>query len=493
MPNDWSQAPWSPRDWQAQALDAAKSTIGESRPVIRAVTGAGKSGVIAELCWQCKGSVVVTTPTKKLVEDLASTIREWGVSVGRFYTDAKQTHHRVVVCCNDSLPTLADRIDPPDLWICDEAHKSECDTVHDVILGPEDEWGERDEEEAWRSVHRIGFTATPYRADQSEELSLFDELAYDYGPAEAMKDGVVVPPRVRHYQGTATELDDACVEMIERHALDEGPGVVDALNIRDAESFADLLQSEGIEAKAVHSKMHDRTVERQIRRLRDEKLDCLVHVQMLSEGVDLPWLRWLCCRRPISSRVLFAQYVGRGLRTYEDKDYCLVLDPQDLFGQLSLDYEAILAGGRAEDDEGIPDLPALELDWTVEDLEESDGGAQETLEGVPVQVVDPATSYVRRLRLAFQSMGLAPMTIGDRDWRDMPVTQQQLSKIEELSWVWGEPDVPETHARALQIAIDAAPACDRGTASDLISCLEVIRCGWPDDVEGEVDAEGVAA
>jgi len=489
--DDYAQAPWaSPRRWQQEALDAVRETIGHTRPVVRAVTGAGKSAVIAELAWQQAGKVVVTTPTRKLVGQLSATCREWGCRVGQFYTDAKQTRQPVIVTCNNSLPSLAERIDPPDLWIVDEAHKSECDTIHDASLGPRDHDGTRQADQAWEPARRVGFTATPYRADENEELSLFDTLAYNYGPGEAMSDGVVVPPRVKHYHGTAEDLDEACVEMIQGA---EGPGVVDSLNIRDCEEFADQLRKAGVAAKTVHSKQHDRTVQRHIQQLKDAQLDCLVHVSLLSEGVDLPWLRWLCCRRPISSRTLFAQYVGRGLRSHPGKDYCVVYDPQDLFGQLSLDYEAILAGDQTDEaEEGIPELPALELDWTVEEIAEeleSGGKPQETLSGVPVKVVDPTTSYIRRLRLAFQSMGLADMTIdGDAEWRSESPTDNQLSRIERDHWLVTEPDVPSTHSRALRIAIRAIEECDRGTASDLITILNVLRYGWPEGVEEEVAA-----
>lgn len=460
--------------------------IDRANPVVRAVTGAGKSILLAELAHMTEGKVVVTTPTQKLVKDLAGTLKARGLQVGRYYSDSKQTRQRVIVCCNDSLPSLSKRIDPPELWIADEAHKTECETFHSTILGPLDSLtGQRIDHTAWVPQKRCGFTATPYRAEKTEELSLFDMLAYNYGPAEAMRDGVVVPPRVKHYDGTASTLDDACIEMI---AGADGPGLVDSLNITDAHEFSDALCAAGVKAKPVHSQQSDHTIDRRIEKLEAGALDCLVHVSLLSEGVDLPWLRWLCCRRPISSRVLFAQYIGRGLRTYPGKDYCTVFDPQDLFGTLSLDYEAILSGG-IEDDSGeqIPELPALELDWIVEDIRES-SAPQETLRGVPLKAIDPTVSYVRRLRLAMQSMGLAPMKMRDAEWRKEEPSPAQLRRIERDAWLVIEPEVPSTHSRALRIAIRAIEGCDRGTASDLISILNVLKYGWPEGAGEEVAA-----
>ena len=483
----WTTAPWTPRAWQAEALPIARRALREGCPVIRAVTGAGKSILIAELAHEVDGRTLVTTPTVKLVDQLADTLRARGLEVGKFYTKAKQTRHPVIVCCNDSLASLAERIDPPDLWIVDECHKSECDQIKDVILGARDFFGERDGAEAWVPAARVGFTATPYRADEAEKLSLFDHLAYDYGPGRAMRDGVVVRPDVRHYQGEATDLDTACVEMIQGGiSRGLGPGIVDAINIDDAKHFADLLQAHGLRAKEVHSRLNDATVERRIQQLERGDLDTIVHVSLLSEGVDFPWLRWLCCRRPISSRVLFAQYIGRGLRVHPGKDRCVVYDPQDLFGKLSLDYEAILSGGIEDDDE-IPMLPALEVDWVLEALTKED--LQDTLRGVPVRMLDPTVSYIRRTRLAFQALGVVPMTIGgDAEWRREDPTQHQLTRIGRDAGLATYPDIPPEHSRALRVACRAIGGCDRGTASDLISILNALRYGWPVGVDSFEEA-----
>lgn len=471
----WKNAPWEPRKWQREALPRALKAMESGNPVVRAVTGAGKSIFIAELCQSKQGRVLVTVPTVNLVDQTAATIRKRGIEVGKYYTKAKQHNRRVIVCCNDSLAQLAKRIDPPELWIADECHKTECDQIKDVILGARNLEGVR--ENPWMPELRVGMTATPYRADKNETLSLFDSLAYNYGPSEAMRDGVVVPFRVMHYQGTAKELDDACLEMI---ATSTGPGICDAININDAEHFATMLNNAGIPSKTVHSKLMDETVARRIKQLETGEIRCIVQVSMLSEGVDLPWLMWLCCRRPISSRTLFAQYVGRSIRTFPGKKYATIYDPQDLFGTLSIDYEAVLSGGE-NDDAIIPDLPALELDWAVEEVARDDDAMQETLRGVPVKVISPTVSYIRRLRLSMQSMGLIDMKMPDAAWRLDDPTGQQLNRINRDAWLVKEPDVPEAHSRALRIAIRAIEGCDRGTASDLISILNVLRYGWPEE------------
>jgi hypothetical protein len=80
---------------------------------------------------------------------------------------------------------------------------------------------------------------------------------------------------------------------------------------------------------------------------------------MLQEGVDLPWLRWLCLRRPAASRVRFAQEVGRVLRAAPGKAEAVIFDPHDLFASHALSYEAVLSG-MAEESTATPELRLLE-------------------------------------------------------------------------------------------------------------------------------------
>jgi hypothetical protein len=86
---------------------------------------------------------------------------------------------------------------------------------------------------------------------------------------------------------------------------------VSAINIEDAESFAARLAKAGIPAEPIHQKLNRGERELRIRRLRSGRIRCLVHVQLLCEGIDLPWLEWLALRRPVGSPVRLVQEVGR--------------------------------------------------------------------------------------------------------------------------------------------------------------------------------------
>ena len=307
--------------------------------------GAGKAVAIGAVCAAAEPSddetIVVSTSSQYLVRQLhrtlVSVLAEHGRGCGRFYARDKSWNCPVVVACMPSLGLLAETLRAHNrrvaLWMPDEVHRTEAATVLDAhqILKPE---------------RALGWTATPFRASRTERLSLWNTLLYNYSPADAMRDHIVVPWRIVHYEGREAGLrDDVCTAMI---ASAKGPGMVNADGIADAKAFSDRLNTHPpVRADCIHSEMGLRDQGTRILKLRDGELSALVHVAMLQEGVDWPWLRWLCLRRCVESRVRFIQEVGRVLRAHPGKEEAVVYDPHDLFGVFKLDYKAVL-GGESE-------------------------------------------------------------------------------------------------------------------------------------------------
>lgn len=474
------------RAWQAEAFKALEMRMGD-RPVVRAVMGAGKSILLAEVVrsrlqrdpYYGSVDVIVTAPTQKLVDQLSETIEWWAsCKVGKWYAHEHKLR-RVVVACQDSLGSLADELEKHNahvmLWIADEAHRTETDECIAAI-------------ERIKPVNRVGFTATPWRAEERERLSMFDVLAFDYSPQDAMRDGVVVRPIIEHYTGSAKTIDEACVEVI---GSAKGPGIVNATSITDADEFAARLNEEGIAAKAVHSNIARLYQNEIIGELHGGDLKCIVHVNMLAEGVDLPWLMWLCCRRPVRSRVRFAQEVGRVLRAHPGKKFATVYDPHDLWNTLRLDYDAVLSGGEGEDTPA-EEAAALEIDFFLGQVKARKAHNMEvetTLSGVPIQLLKPIRSYLRTTALMLEFAGLYESKISSTSWRSHPASDKQLAVVGGVSRVLGNVSLPSRHAKALDCAVHAAHELTKGDVADLITILTVLRrerC-WP-----KIDAEVAA-
>jgi superfamily II DNA or RNA helicase len=476
--NSFSQNP-KLRKWQAEALPAALCSIYARRAgVVAATTGAGKSVLQAELIRlylldNPDHRVVVTAPSIRLVDQLADTFSSWLPSgcVGKWYTHGKQGGRQVTVACNPSAVALAQHLAGhgivADLWIADECHKTECATFGvgvDVDV----------ERAGFPSKARLGFTATPFRANAKATVQLFDTVTYRYPPAEAMRDGAIVDFEIIPWDETRAPVatDEACVTMIRELGDQRGPGVVNASTIQDAEEYCAVLEAAGFKARALHSRMTTEDKNETVDALRSGAIDMIVHVAMLVEGVDFPWLRWICLRRQVRSRVRFIQEVGRVLRASPGKDKARVLDPNDLFGEFQLTYADALGLLFNDSD---PDELELEAE-TEEDKECKDSDKP------PEEVQSARTTalgrYVREIRLALLAEGIAKDSKqpAGRLWREHAPTAKQLGWIEKLKGFLRY--VCIEHSAALQQLL-TSPNLTKGIVCDMIDIL----CGLKDGLE----------
>ena len=458
-PEPWNGAPWTPRRWQAQALPAVLNALDrDQRAIVSAVMGAGKSVLIAEVAHQQLGEqpVVVTTPTQALVDQLAGTVarRVGQDSVGRYFTHAKEADRPVVVACNASAPALADVLADQGrhtgLWIADEVHRTETAQMLQAAA-------------ALRPDRQLGFTATPFRSDDRECLHLWDTVAFRYSLADALRDEVLVPWTVIPWDGDGEDdLDAVCLQLIRRHAA--GPGMVNAADIDDAERFAAVLQAHGLTSDTVHSRRNARDNTAALAALEKGDLDCVVHVNMLAEGVDLPWLRWLCLRRPMSARVRFIQEVGRVLRAAPGKDRAVLLDPHDLFGAFGWHFEEALG------------------EWSKEHGDPRDPVEREPGEMRSPVATDPWTAYCRRLLLPLQAAGWATDSRAASDtWRrDLP-TDKQLGYLRVCRGWRPWTRLPGEHAGVVARLMSHTGELTRGAVSDLISVSRAVtrHHGYP--------------
>jgi len=473
--------PFELRKWQCDCLPKCMEALAARRwGVVSAVMGSGKSILIREVIrtWLSDlanvelGVVVVTTPTVQLVEQLAKTFRTGGLEVGSYYTHAKEAAAPVVVCCNASARALADELAAKGrkvgLWIADEAHRTQSDQLLEAaeILAP---------------VARLAVTATPFRSDERERISAFNETIFRYTPADALDDKVIVPPRIIGWEGQETSVDEACLAMIRQHA--HGPGIVNALNIEDAEAFAARLGRAGFRAQAIHSRHSKAERDSRLAQLEHGELDMLVHVALLAEGVDMAWLRWLCMRRPVGARVRFIQEVGRVLRAFEGKAEAVLLDPHDLFGTFALTFADAL--GWFEPHVPEPREPGEEEgdgDEVVQEPEER-----------RVRARGKVAAWARQLLLAMSAEWVGETKIASAAWKQLPPSLEQLKFLRTLAQRGGK-YLPPEHRTAVQAVLRADQLLSRGVTSDLLSVLlAVTKRGEPWEPAIEVPAPSATA
>ena len=446
------------RAWQAEALPIVLDAIQhEERGLVEAVMGAGKSILIAEvlaevLALHGPGAIVVTAPTTRLVEQLEETFvgRLGRQAVGVYYTDRKHPERRVVVCCNPSAVGLAEELAvmsrPVQLWVADEAHRTEAAEMKAAA-------------EVFKAQAAIGFSATPFRSDEAQRLSLWDRVLFRYTAADAQRDGVIVPARVVPWTGAENvPVDQAVIEMIRTHG--HGPGVVSATTIQDADAHAKTLCEAGIPSASVHSGHTRAQRDQLLERLRVGDLHCLVHVSLLAEGVDLPWLRWIALRRAVGARTRFVQEVGRVLRAFPGKAEGVILDPHDLFDAFSLTYAAMLGW----EESALTSVPSEKPAATTE--------AEKRVRYARAKT--ELAAWARRLYLCAEADGLIPPSIIPAgEWRRKPPTGSQRGAVKRAC-LHGARWLPEAHAVVAALVCRQDAIVSSGMASDLLDLFRAL-------------------
>jgi len=248
---------------------------------------------------------------------------------------------------------------PPDFFdliIIDECHRSRFKDWG-VIL------------DYFQNAKHLGMTATPKRKDNINVYEYFGEPVFEYSLGQAIEDGYLVPYKI--YKITTNlyreGLDVSAAEEVIYDDEIEPEKIKDFYEPSEYERAItipeqiDLLSQKVIEvldktdpygktivfcvdmahAQAVKDKLNElKNNEEYAARVVAEDKDDLTSfrdkerampviattVDLLSTGVDIPHVRNIIFMRPIASRVLFKQIIGRGSRLFEGKGFFRIID-----------------------------------------------------------------------------------------------------------------------------------------------------------------------
>lgn len=195
----------------------------------------------------------------------------------------------------------------------------------------------------------LGLTATPFRGDQQDVLELCNNnVVVDYDLRQGIEFGVLSPYHyfgcfddvdytdIRH-NGTRYDIrdleralviperDQAIIARWKEKALGK-PTIAFCCSQVHAQRVADSFQTANIPAAIyIANTTHaERSTLRDRLRLGDLKVLCVVDI--LNEGIDLPFIECLLFLRPTESKRVFFQQFGRGLRRFLGKEHCTVID-----------------------------------------------------------------------------------------------------------------------------------------------------------------------
>lgn len=202
--------------------------------------------------------------------------------------------------------------------------------------------------------YRLGLTATPERMDGRDLSGLWgSEPAYVYSYQRAIAEGYLCPPttildrlemddETRAIVAAARETGDEVDRETARALLDSGlvehtvasmgrhlrgrACLLFTCDLEQAGMASEMLTADGWRSAVVSGETPKAQRRALLRMFQAGQLDVLVNCNVLTEGTDLPRCDAVVMARPFSSKVLFIQAVGRGLRLYPGKGECLVLD-----------------------------------------------------------------------------------------------------------------------------------------------------------------------
>lgn len=203
----------------------------------------------------------------------------------------------------------------------------------------------------------LGLTATPFRGDGQDPLSFFGgRIAAELPLSEAIDRLLLVPfeywmvtdpvsveaVKWRGRQGydaqalaelylhgkQAAERDAAICGAVVRYASDlsEVKGIGFCATVEHAEHMAALFNAHQIASRTVLGSTPEAERRRAPQDLESGKLRFIFTVDVYNEGVDIPSVNTVLFLRPTDSPVVFLQQLGRGLRKAEGKASLLVLD-----------------------------------------------------------------------------------------------------------------------------------------------------------------------
>jgi len=357
-----------PRAYQETAIKNAVENIsrGKKTTLITMATGTGKTFAAFQIVWKlvkskAKHRVLFLCDRIILRDDAYSRDFEpFGEARAKIENGDFNKNRDIYFATYQTLfaNDLYKQIPPDffDLIVVDECHRSRFGDWGSIL-------------EHFHTAQHLGLTATPKREDNIDVYEYSGEPVFEYSLGQAIEDGYLVPYKIykvttnlyreglsvaaaeeviyddeiepeeikdfyepSEYERAITipeQIDLLSQKVIE--VLDKtneyGKTIVFCVDMAHAQAVKDKLnQVKGKEEYASRVVAEDKD---DLSLFRDKERVMPVvatTVDLLSTGVDIPHVQNIVFMRPIASRVLFKQIIGRGSRLFEGKGFFRIID-----------------------------------------------------------------------------------------------------------------------------------------------------------------------
>ena len=383
------------RQYQVESIkglaDAFLREREEGKPVrimCQLPTGTGKTGCAMVLAkrWIEKGiaagrdkmKVIWLTHRTELKDQALKQAKAWGVRIhspnfqhldvyspGKIFNRIKKAKE-YSGCAWSGLD-----VDEHSLMVVDEAHHASAKTWRASI------------QEFPGSV--VGYTATPYRLSKKEGFrEIFNTLVKGPTMQWFIDNGYLCNLRAWHVPSQDGEIIGVnggsfgeynilqtekgitarsneyairwCLDMCDAHNIPLRI-IAFCLSIRHAEMVCQQFKDLGVSSGVIHSRQPETERMTTVQQFGKGEIEVMANVNIATEGFDCPDARVILMLRPTKSKSLYLQMAGRGTRTSEGKDYCMILDATDNCQRF-----------------GLPQECDMTTDWSLEPRGENNGG-----------------------------------------------------------------------------------------------------------------------
>jgi superfamily II DNA or RNA helicase len=305
-------------------------------------TGTGKTRIAAEDAKDYAAKSVLYVAHTQEILDVAQSELEavFGSENVSRHADRRtlNTSNRVNIATIQLLRSNPTSVRPNtfDYLVVDEFHHAAAKSYKDLISRV-------------RPGFLLGLTATPFRGDRQDIAALCNQnVLVEFELRSGIDLGVLSP---YHYFGCFDDVDystirhngvtydirdleraliiparDKAVIQKWREHAEEKPTLAFCCSHRHAQRVAQAFNAVGIPSDYYLSSTRLADRKALTERFQTGELKVLCVVDVMNEGIDLPFVECLLFLRPTESKRIFYQQLGRGLRKYVGKSHCVAID-----------------------------------------------------------------------------------------------------------------------------------------------------------------------
>ena len=326
------------RAYQRKAVELTIAGFDEYvRQLLVAATGAGKTQIFCEIArLHQPGKSLVLCHREELIGQAAERLKSFGIQAEIEMGASKASLHAPAVVGSVQSLMGDSRLlrwpkDHFDLVVADEAHRAMSDSWQKVLRHFDGH------------AHVLGVSATPERSDKRHLGKYFQNIPFEIGLLDLVKQGWLAPIKVKtvplgvDLRSVRTTAGDYSADDL-GHALEPYlEQIADVLVehrhrktlvflplIAVSKRFAEICRERGLLAEHVDGQTNERQAI--LDRFKRDETRVLCNAMLLTEGYDEPSIDCVVCLRPTKVRALYSQIIGRGTRLWPGKDHLLVLD-----------------------------------------------------------------------------------------------------------------------------------------------------------------------